>query len=166
MDLSLKPYYLICISRNQKQLTRAFEPTNHRNLSTIGHPAYNFIPGPARVSHELSSYSAICYCHFDTGKDQIIRSHFLEEMRDCKFIIALPNLLSETLNDRQATLSTPQRHFLNTLLYQQVSYHSVIHIKNKKALDRRSWIGVKPLVGGSVGSQMCQRCQAFIFGFL
>ncbi len=132
MGLSLIANYLICIGRNQKQFARAFEPANHRNLPAINRSAYNLISGSARVAREFSPYSAVCYCHFDIGKGQVILSHFLEEMRDCKFIIAIPNLLSDALNNRQATLSAPRRHFLTAVPYHQESYHQAIHIRNKK----------------------------------
>jgi len=125
--------YSICIRRNQKQLTRAFEPTNHRNLSAINRRAYNFIPCSARVSLVFSTDSTIRNSRFNIGKNQVILGHFFKEMRDCKLIITAPNFLSDPLNDRQVALSAPQPHPLT-----DASFSYNLTIKKQILTDKKA----------------------------
>jgi hypothetical protein len=100
--------HLSLIGCNQKKLTGAFEPTNHRNPPVVDRRTDNFVSGSSGIAREFVPHSTVCDYYFYIIERQVILGHFLEEMRDCKFIVAISNLLSNPLDYCQAALSTTQ----------------------------------------------------------
>jgi membrane protein implicated in regulation of membrane protease activity len=87
------------VRRYEEQLAGFFDSTNDRGSALICGVANYLVSGASRVARESSTDSASCDNHFDIGEKQIVVCHLLKEVRDCKFILAIPYLLSDDIDN-------------------------------------------------------------------
>jgi hypothetical protein len=105
------------VRRYEEQLAGFFDSTNDCGLAFICGVANYLVSGASRVTLESFADSASCNNHFDIGEKQIVVRHLLKEVRDRKFILTIPYLLSDDIDDSQSRL------FLSSLRNQLVRTH-------------------------------------------
>src|SRR6185295_13169887 len=85
----------------EEQLASFFDSTNNCGLAFICCDACYLVSSTTRVALKSSANSARGDNHFDIGEKQIVVCHFLKEVRDSKFILAVPYLLSDNIDNNQ-----------------------------------------------------------------
>ena len=90
------------LRRYEKQLASFFDSTDDCGLAFICGDANYLVSSASRVARESFADSASGDNHFDIGEKQVIIRHFLKEVRDCKFILAIQYFLSDDIDKSQS----------------------------------------------------------------
>ncbi len=92
------------VRRYEKELVSFFDSTNDCGLAFVCGDANYLVSSASRVARESFADSASGNDHFDVGEKQVIIRHFLKEVRDCKFIVAIPYFLPDDIDNSQSRL--------------------------------------------------------------
>ena len=86
---------------DKEKLPRFFDPTNDRDRTPVDRSPDDFVACSARVMGESPSHPTLGYSHLDVSEGQVVVSHFFKEVREGEFILPVPDLLSDDIDDRQ-----------------------------------------------------------------